>query len=34
MEKCMCERIKQAREPVDYIEPMDWNPQDLANPGD
>jgi len=26
----MCGRIRQAREPVDYIEPMNWNPHDLG----
>lgn len=30
MEKCMCGRIRQAREPVDYIESMSWNPHDLG----
>lgn len=26
----MCGRIRQAREPVDYIESMNWNPHDLG----
>lgn len=26
----MCGRIRQAREPVDYMEPMNWNPHDLG----
>lgn len=27
----MCGRIRQAREPVEYEEPMNWNPRDLGN---
>lgn len=28
MEKCMCGRIRQAREPADYIKSMNWSPHD------
>lgn len=34
MEKCMCGRIRQAREPVDYIESMNWSPHDLGKLAD
>lgn len=30
----MCGRIRQAREPVDYIESMNWNPHDLGKLAD
>lgn len=30
----MCGRIRQAREPVEYEESMDWNARDLGNLAD